>query len=70
VIIANLIAWPVAWLVMSRWVQQYDEVARVDIGVLPFLLAGLLALVIAIGTISSHAVRVARANPIHALRYE
>jgi putative ABC transport system permease protein len=70
VIIANLIAWPVAWLVMSRWVQRYDEVARVDIGVLPFLLAGLLALVIAIGTISTHAIRVARANPIHALRYE
>ncbi|HZG46775.1 MAG TPA: ABC transporter permease [Allosphingosinicella sp.] len=70
VIVANLIAWPVAWLVMSRWVQRYDEVARVDIGVLPFLFAGLLALVIAIGTISTHAIRVARANPIHALRYE
>jgi putative ABC transport system permease protein len=70
VIIANLIAWPVAWLVMSRWIQRYDEVARVDIGVAPFLLAGLLALVIAIGTIASHAIRVARANPIHALRYE
>jgi putative ABC transport system permease protein len=70
VIIANLIAWPVAWLVMSRWVQRYDEVARVDIGVTPFLLAGLLALAIAIGTIASHAIRVARANPIHALRYE
>jgi putative ABC transport system permease protein len=70
VIIANLIAWPVAWWAMSRWIQRYDEVARVDIGVTPFLLAGLLALAIAIGTIASHAIRVARANPIHALRYE
>ncbi len=34
------------------------------------VLAGLLALVIAIGTIAGHAVKVARANPIHALRYE
>jgi putative ABC transport system permease protein len=70
VIVANLIAWPVAWWVMSNWVQRYDEAARVDIGVTPFLLAGLLALAIAIGTIASHAIRVARANPIHALRYE
>jgi putative ABC transport system permease protein len=70
VIIANLIAWPVAWYAMDRWVQRYDAAARVDVGVMPFLLAGLLALAIAIATISSHAIRVARANPIHALRYE
>ena len=70
VIIANAIAWPVAWWTMSEWVKRFDESARVDIGVTPFLLAGLLALVIALGTIASHAIRVARANPIHALRYE
>jgi putative ABC transport system permease protein len=70
VIIANLIAWPIAWWAMSNWVERYDAAARVDIGVGPFLLAGLLALVIAIGTIAGHAIRVARANPIHALRYE
>ena len=70
VIVANLIAWPLAWWAMSSWVQRFDEAARVDIGVLPFLLAGLLALAIALGTIASHAIRVARANPILALRYE
>jgi putative ABC transport system permease protein len=68
VIIANLIAWPVAWYAMSDWLSTFDS--RVDLGVTPFLLAGLLALAIAIGTISGHAIRVARANPIHALRYE
>ena len=68
VILANLIAWPVAWWVMRDWLNTFD--ARIDLGPTPFLLAGGLALAIAIGTIGGHALRVARANPIHALRYE
>ena len=68
VIIANLIAWPIAWWAMRDWLNTFDT--RVDLGVTPFLFAGLLALAIAIGTIAGHALRVARANPIHALRYE
>ncbi|TMJ20260.1 MAG: FtsX-like permease family protein [Alphaproteobacteria bacterium] len=68
VIIANLIAWPVAWWAMRSWLNTFD--ARIDLGPTPFLLAGLLALVIAIGTIAGHAFKVARANPILALRYE
>jgi putative ABC transport system permease protein len=68
VIIANLIAWPVAWWVMKDWLDTFD--ARIDLGPTPFIVAGALALLIAIGTIAGHAFRVARANPIHALRYE
>jgi putative ABC transport system permease protein len=68
IIVANLIAWPVAWWVMKDWLNTFD--ARIDLGPTPFLLAGLLALVIAIGTIAGHAFKVARANPILALRYE
>ena len=68
IIVANLIAWPVAWWLMRDWLNGFD--ARIDLGPAPFVLAGLVALVIAIGTIATHAVRVARANPIHALRYE
>ncbi len=68
VIIANVIAWPVAWWVMRDWLNTFD--ARIDLGPTPFLLAGLLALAIAVGTIAGHAIRVARTNPIHALRYE
>jgi putative ABC transport system permease protein len=68
VIIANLIAWPAAWWAMRKWLDNFD--ARIDLGPTPFLAAGLLALAIAIGTIAGHAFRVARANPIHALRYE
>ena len=68
VIVANLIAWPVAWWVMRDWLNGFD--ARVELGPTPFLLAGLLALAIAIGTIAGHAFKVAHAKPIHALRYE
>ena len=68
VVIANLIAWPVAWWVMRDWLNTFD--VRVDLGPTPFALAGLLALGIAVGTIAGHAIRVARTNPIHALRYE
>ncbi|HEX8215938.1 MAG TPA: FtsX-like permease family protein, partial [Allosphingosinicella sp.] len=68
VIVANLIAWPVAWWVMRDWLNSFDS--RIDLGPGPFLVAGLMALVIAIGTIVGHALRVSRTNPIHALRYE
>jgi putative ABC transport system permease protein len=68
VIIANLIAWPVAWWVMRDWLNTFD--ARIDLGPTPFVLAAFIALAIAIGTIAGHALKVARANPIHALRYE
>jgi putative ABC transport system permease protein len=68
VIIANLIAWPVAWWLMRDWLNTFDT--RVDLNPALFLGAGLLAMLIAAGTIIGHAVRVARANPIHALRYE
>ncbi len=68
VIVANLIAWPVAWWVMRDWLNTFE--ARIDLGPTPFVLAGALALAIAIGTVSGHALRVSRTNPIVALRYE
>ncbi|MGZ8362015.1 MAG: ABC transporter permease, partial [Allosphingosinicella sp.] len=68
IIIANLIAWPVAWWAMRDWLNGFD--ARIDLGPVPFVLAGLVALVIAVGTVAGHALRISRANPIHALRYE
>jgi putative ABC transport system permease protein len=68
VILANIIAWPVAWWLMRDWLNTFDD--RIVLGPTPFVAAGLLALVIAIGTIAAHAVKVASANPIRALRYE
>ncbi len=68
VIIANVIAWPVAWWLMRDWLNNFDE--RITLGPVPFLLAAGIALAIAVVTVVGHSVRVARANPIHALRYE
>lgn len=68
VIVANLIAWPLAWWAMREWLDRFD--ARIELGPTPFVLAGLGALAIALGTMSAHALRVSRARPIHALRHE
>jgi len=68
VLLANIIAWPVAWWLMRDWLNGFD--ARIALTPVPFVLAGLLALVIAVATIAAHSYRVARTNPIHALRYE
>jgi putative ABC transport system permease protein len=68
VIIANIIAWPVAWWMMRDWLNGFDE--RIALTPVPFLIAAAIALGIAIATVVGHAVKVARANPIHALRYE
>ncbi len=68
VLIANLIAWPIAWWLMRDWLNGFDT--RISLTPVPFLLAGSLALGIAIVTVAGHAFRVARTNPVRALRYE
>ncbi len=68
VLIANAIAWPVAYLVMNNWLQSFAY--RINIGPLIFLYSGIIALLIALLTVSSHAIRAARANPVKSLRYE
>jgi len=68
VVIANLIAWPVAWWAMRDWLNTFD--ARIALGPTPFALAGILAFLIAVVTVAGQSIRVARMNPIHALRYE
>ncbi len=68
VLLANLIAWPIAWYVMNRWLQDFAY--RIDIDWWVFALAGGLALVIALLTVSTQAVRAALANPVESLRYE
>ena len=68
VLAANLIAWPVAWYSMNRWLQSFAY--RIELGPGAFVLGGLLALVIAWLTVSYQAIRAARANPVESLRYE
>jgi len=68
VLIANLVAWPVAWLFMRRWLEGFAY--HVDLGPLAFVAASVLAALIALFTVSGHALLVARAKPAEALRYE
>jgi len=68
VLLANAIAWPVAWYYLHRWLEGYAY--RISLNPLYFAGVGLAALVIAWLTVVGHAVRVARSNPVHALRYE
>ena len=68
VIVANIIAWPIAWWLMRDWLNHFDQ--RIPLTPIPFIVAAAVALGIAVGTVVGHAVKVARANPIHALRYE
>ena len=68
VLIANGLAWPLAWWAMNRWLQDFAY--RVDIGGSVFAVAGAVALLIALLTVSFTAVKAALANPVKSLRNE
>jgi putative ABC transport system permease protein len=66
--LANIIAWPIACFLMSKWLQNFAY--RVHIGILIFVISGTLALVTALLTVSYQAIKAATANPVNSLRYE
>jgi len=68
VVIAALIAWPLAYWLMNRWLGNFAY--RIGIGADVFLLSGLLAMSIAMLAVGTQAIRAATANPIQTLRYE
>ena len=68
VILANLFAWPAAYLVMNNWIRNFPY--RTSIGIWSFILSGGMALVIAWLTVSYRAIKAAKANPVDTLRYE
>jgi putative ABC transport system permease protein len=68
VLLANIIAWPVAYYAMSRWLQQFAY--RIPLGFLFFVLAAGGALLVALLTVGTQTVRAALSNPVDALRYE
>ncbi len=65
---STLSAWPVAYYAMNRWLQNFAY--RINIGLVSFVLAGVLAFTIAIITVSFQSIRAALANPVESLRYE
>jgi putative ABC transport system permease protein len=65
---ASLIAWPIAYFIMRRWLEGFA--VRVDMGLELFPVATALVFAIAVLTVAGHALLVARSQPVKALRYE
>ena len=63
-----VIASPVTYWLLTKWLENFAY--RIDINLLMFVLGAVIAMSIALATISYHAVRSARANPVHSLRHE
>jgi len=68
VLVANAIAWPVAYYAMSRWLQSFAY--RIGLRIETFALAALGAIVVALLTVGTQTIRAASANPVDSLRYE
>ena len=68
VIVANLIAWPLTWVFISDWLSTFAY--RIDLTLMPFVVTGLVALILAALTVGGQAVHIARSNPVNSLRYE
>ena len=67
-LLANLLAWPAAYILMQRWLATFSY--RIELGPTVFVASGLLALLIASITVAAVASHAARAKPVKALRYE
>ena len=68
VFLANLIAWPFAYFAMNKWLQNFAY--RINLGLWMFIIPTLLALFMALLTISYQSIKAATANPVDSLRYE
>ena len=67
-IVANIIAWPLAYFLMQNWLENFAY--QIDIGVLPFVLSAALVFGVGFITISYQSIKAALANPIDSIRYE
>jgi len=68
ILISNIIAWPIAYFAMTKWLQAYPN--RINISFWLFLFSGAFALVTALATVSYQAIKAGLANPVDSLRYE
>jgi putative ABC transport system permease protein len=68
VLIANVIAWPLTYLLVKQWLNSFPY--RIDITVVPFVVATIVSLLITILTVSMQAWKASRANPVEVLKYE
>jgi putative ABC transport system permease protein len=68
IVLANVVAWPVSYFWMSKWLENFAY--RIDMGIGPFVLSAALSLCIALLTVSWQSFRAAAADPVRSLRYE
>jgi putative ABC transport system permease protein len=68
VLAANLVAWPIAYFAMHRWLQDFAY--RIKLSWWMFVLAGMLAFIIALLTVSFQVLKAAGKNPVESLQYE
>jgi putative ABC transport system permease protein len=67
VLFAFIVAVPIAWLYSKYWLSDYAY--RIELGVMPFVIAGVAALLIALLTVSYNTIKAASANPVDSLKY-
>ncbi|MCP4726451.1 MAG: FtsX-like permease family protein, partial [bacterium] len=68
ILIANVIAWPVSYYAMNRWLQDFPY--PVSLSALTFIITALMALIIGIFTVSYQSIKAAKTDPVESLRYE
>ena len=68
VFIANILAWPITYILAKDWLTNFSY--QIDMPLLPFVFATILALLIALITVSSQAYQAANSDPVDALKYE
>ncbi|WP_316807223.1 ABC transporter permease [Pedobacter agri] len=68
VLIANLISWPIAYVLTNKWLETFAY--RIDLPVLPFISSALITILLTVITVSFQAKKAVKANPVDALKYE
>ncbi|MBU1100257.1 MAG: ABC transporter permease [Bacteroidetes bacterium] len=68
VLLANIIAWPLAYFTMDSWLQNFAYQTELSFGI--FILAGFIAIIIALATVTYQAVKAALMNPVSSLKHE
>jgi putative ABC transport system permease protein len=68
VLFSNIVAWPIAWYFMKDWLNNF--VYKIDLTIWPFIISGIIAILIALLSVTYKALKASSTNPIEALRYE
>jgi len=68
ILIANAVAWPIAWIFMGKWLGTFAY--HIDMNVLSYALAAIAAILIALLTLSAQTLKAAMSNPANTLKYE